>query len=756
MSISSLSPRLRACIVRGLLTTALTMFIVGDPLACRAPAQPEKAVKNFVGEPQLPRRVTRGAPSQGSDSSGGSALIQEPEVRGTVAERAAARARLLLEPARQRTLEEAKSKDPVRANLAAAMLVRWEDNSQESALEAIVLIQKAIAASPRLAVAHGMLAIELEQIGFTPEARAELEIAATLSSSPEFSASNRRFARRLRDSERRADWRAAADYVSATAVPKSRRILKQYLDARERKRGRFPFNDADVAERLARAAEIYHEGLRAHPSDDDPLVTRLFSRVVQEISPRDETDPYAPRYYIAAALHRLNREAEAVAMLRSLDVDTFHAKGQRGWAAQILCERGMQMIVRNSPVEALDLFRTAFHDSVEIGDRAFAEMYGDLASEVREDLMKAALLRNDVSAALSFADESLSSSNGRSRWDHGDVQHALDPHAAIIEYSTLHDQVIAFIIRKNDVQVVTLEASAGDVVKAADAMRQADDESFAKASARLYDIIVAPFATRLDHLSTIAVIAHRDIQGIPFGALLDVRRGQFLVERFSIVHAQSARAAVTSSQTSRRARAETTLAIAATDFDHNRYANLARLPSVSNEAANIAALSRCSRVFSGSEATPDAIERQLAENAVIHYAGHIVRRGLDAWFPLARARGRDGLSATEIAHLRLGNARVVVLAACRGASSGESNVLMTKNMADAFLKAGAPVVIASSYDVDDAEAPATMQRLHMFLQDGDDAAEALRKTAVAELRRGRGVPLSIRFMAIGGTSSLVK
>ena len=114
---------------------------------------------------------------------------------------------------------------------------------------------------------------------------------------------------------------------------------------------------------------------------------------------------------------------------------------------------------------------------------------------------------------------------------------------------------------------------------------------------------------------------------------------------------------------------------------------IARLPAVSNEVSNIAALSRCSRVFAGSEATPDAIERQLAENAVIHYAGHIVRRGLDAWFPLARARGRDGLSATAIARLRLENARVVVLAACRGVSSGESNDMMTNNMADAFLKA---------------------------------------------------------------------
>lgn len=41
--------------------------------------------------------------------------------------------------------------------------------------------------------------------------------------------------------------------------------------------------------------------------------------------------------------------------------------------------------------------------------------------------------------------------------------------------------------------------------------------------------------------------------------------------------------------------------------------------------------------------------------------------------------------------------------------------------------AGVPSVIATAYDVDDAEAPRTMRLLHAFLRNGDDAAEALRK-----------------------------
>lgn len=332
-------------------------------------------------------------------------------------------------------------------------------------------------------------------------------------------------------------------------------------------------------------------------------------------------------------------------------------------------------------------------------------------------------------------------------------QRALTPDAAIVGYTTVRDQVIAVVIRRKGDQAVFLYASPADVKSAADAMRHADDDHFAAAAGRLYELILAPVAAELEDVSTIAFVAYRDLAGIPFGALLDLQRGQFLIERFAVVHAQSTPAAITASRASKPAREQRLLAIAATDFDRERHPGASVLPDARREVDSIAALSRCARVLAGPEATPEAIQRQLVENVVIHYAGHIVRRGADVWLPLTPAAGRDRLSATEIARLPLKNARVVVLAACRGASPGEADEVMP-TMADAFLVAGVPAVIASPYDVDDADAPATMRRLHTYLRDGDDAADALRKTTIDELRRGRGVPLSLRFMAIGGAAPL--
>jgi hypothetical protein len=44
---------------------------------------------------------------------------------------------------------------------------------------------------------------------------------------------------------------------------------------------------------------------------------------------------------------------------------------------------------------------------------------------------------------------------------------------------------------------------------------------------------------------------------------------------------------------------------------------------------------------------------------------------------------------------------------------------------------------------------------HAFLRKGDDAAEALRKPTLIELRSGRGVPLSVQFQAIRGAGALI-
>ena len=443
----------------------------------------------------------------------------------------------------------------------------------------------------------------------------------------------------------------------------------------------------------------------------------------------------AAHFNLALALEQLGLEAEARAAFDEaarLDTSVDWANEARSRASDLRrdsreTDRDRTALAAGRLEDALQRFEA---------EREPGAMFGELADTVRAYLVTKALSRRDREAAFRYAGESASLH---------DLQRALASDAAILRYSAASaTEAVVFVIRSDSVEVQTLNvgASAGTI----DRMRRADDAGFGGLATAVHDIAFAPLARKLDGITTIAIVPNRDLDGIPFGALFDSARGEYLAERFTIVHASTAGAAVDASRRARDLRDTSLLAIGASRFD---YSEAEPLPSVDREALDVAAHSRCARVFSGPDATPEVIERELAESAIIHYAGHIVGRGADARMLLAPSRGRDSLSAKEVAAFRLKKPRVAVLAACRGASIGSS-------MADAFLEAGVPTVIASAYNLDDAEAPATMRRLHALLANGADAAEALRQTTIHELRAGRGVPVSIRFHATGGASSLIR
>lgn len=630
---------------------------------------------------------------------------------------------------------KARFGDPVALSDLSAVLLEQEHDPQ-AALEAIVAARTALASNPALAAAHFNLGLALDRVGLRPEARVAFERAAELESDDIWIAQARQHAR-VTDSDFRSPREIARTFVRISAEPSATEVLSPYLTARQGQRNlRVRRKNANA--RLAQLAEVEEHGTA--------LIERLLWRMSHELNAREKDDPYAERFLVAGALYGRKRGAEALPLLYSLDGDAYDSKGRAGLDAQLVCEKAMSSIVRGRLPEATAMFDEAFRRNAASREHALATMFADLSRSVRASLMNAAFLRQDVAAAYAYAGDPSLGEPSRSTL--AEVQGALAPDAAIIEFSPMHEQVVAFVIRADVVHIVTLDADANLVFGAADFLRNANETNFASRASQMYARVFRPVAERLHGITTVAIVPHRELLGIPFGALFDVDRGEYVYERFKVVHARSADAAISASRRARDARDATLLAVAATTFDDP---SVPALASAGEEVLDIAVLSRCARVLSGRDATPEALRRQLVDNATVHYAGHIIRGGGVARLLLAG----DTLTTDDIARLPLKKPQVVVLAACRGASTGQPHSLLP-NVADAFLAAGVPAVIASSYDVEDAAAPATMRRLHLFLRNGDDPAEALRKTAIAELQRGREVPLAMRFMTMGGTSSLVR
>ena len=641
--------------------------------------------------------------------------------------------------------EAARDDDPAAlTDLAAALLsdrelwgIRRGDppSPYGPAIEAIALLQRAIEQKPGLAAAHFNLALALEKVGLTVDARAEFQEAIRRSDDVDWNAEARGHAGGLLRSDEAFKRDRIQAYVAVTARPTARRLLRPYLLAQEQRLGRSPL-PAYPDSRFSLVADTITYELAYV---DKPLI-----QAMQTFCPGTTAEPCAMRYYTSGALYAAGRKSEAAAWLHSVEDQIQRTHGSAGLRALQRWEEGLNLVVRGSSRNALEVFEAQYAEHWASGQPVLAAAFDELRRFVRGYLVSEALFVHDTPAAFQYADESSLQ----------DVQSALAPDAAILRYAgTIKDQMIVFVVRRDSVDVVNLNHNSHrDIAVAAAKMSISDDAGFGSAASQLHRLVLEPVLEKLRGISTIAVIRNFELAEIPFGALFDAERGEYAAERFTIVHAPSAHAAVELSKRAREVRDPTLLAIAATEFDRSQGDVL---PEVDREIAEIAAQSRCARVFSGKDATPEAIQRALAENAVIHYGGHIVRTGADPRLLLARSRGRDSLSAQEIAALRLDKARVVVLAACGGAASGDPHAII-RTVADAFLIAGVPTVIATSYDLDDAQAPPTMRLLHTFIRKGEDAAEALRKTTLTELRSGRGVPLSIRFQAIGGASALIR
>jgi tetratricopeptide (TPR) repeat protein len=732
-------------------------------------------IARVVGEAYAPRRVVRGFDPDINDSPA-PPLMEDPHDRGRALLRRGEVSKAIPE-----LREAARNGDPAAlTDLAAALLgeadlLPWRHPRERgssrldpslryaSALEAIAVLQRAIEQQPGLAAAHFNLALALEQIGLTVEVRTHFEEAIRLSDDVEWDEDARQHAESLPLSDEIDRDRIQA-YVEVTSLPAARRLLQPYLAAQEQRLrgGRVPVYPDD---RFFLAADTFTRDVRS--------IGGHLTQAMETFCSGATAEPCAMRYYTSGALYAAGRKSEAAAWLHSIETEVQRAHGGAGLRALQQWEKGLNMYVRGRSMSALEVFDSQYREHRASNERVLAAVFDELRRAVRVYPMSQALSARDTETAFRYADDS----------SLRDVQSALAADAAILRYATTSvDHKVVFVIRRDSVDVVTLYdainrrpeervgfVTRGDSVDAvgmdghpyrlrrneaeitgtAARMRTVPDPVTASL---LHDLVVAPVLEKLHGISTIAVIPSAELAEIPFGALFDAGRGQYLAERFTIVHAPSAHAAVELSKRTRHSHHSTLLAIGATEFDRTQGEMLA---GVDREIAEITEQSLCARVLSGEQATPDAVQRALAENAVIHYGGHIVRRGADLRLLLASSRGRDSLSAEEIGALRLNKARVVVLAGCRGAASGDPHAFI-RTLADAFLVAGVPTVIATSYDLDDAEAPATMRLLHTFLRNGDDAAEALRKTTLLELRSARGMPLSIRFQAVGGASALIK
>jgi CHAT domain-containing protein len=223
---------------------------------------------------------------------------------------------------------------------------------------------------------------------------------------------------------------------------------------------------------------------------------------------------------------------------------------------------------------------------------------------------------------------------------------------------------------------------------------------------------------------------------VQFGALLS-DDNRWFAERYRIIYSPPLGGA----QPARRQ--DFTLALPLLAASYGRAGQvlgnpLPALPDLSEEIEEAAATFPHHQRIEAEDARPSPILRALEEAGVFHFSGHTVSLAGDVALVLApgdpQHSGDRLLWASHLSPDSLRNLQLAVLAACSTGRSGDQNRYRSADMARAFLLAGVPRVVASSWDVDSRATGELIRGFYRGLREGGDPERALFASA-AELRK---------------------
>ena len=258
----------------------------------------------------------------------------------------------------------------------------------------------------------------------------------------------------------------------------------------------------------------------------------------------------------------------------------------------------------------------------------------------------------------------------------------------------------------------------------------AGDESFVIRARRLYDILIAPGAGRLDEATDLVIVPDGCLFGLPFEALLaaDADPGagwenmQFLFRSYNTVYAPSASCFLRLRKKKYKSDYDIDLlALGDPDYaglDTGAARPLRALPNTRNEVENIGCMfdEKDRILLVGSSASEGELKKRISENPsrVIHIAAHGL---IDPVTPVASSialcaepgSGEDGyLHTLEILALPV-DSRLVVLSACETATGRIGRGEGVVGLSRAFLCAGASAVVSSLWSVPDESTALLME-----------------------------------------------
>ncbi len=319
------------------------------------------------------------------------------------------------------------------------------------------------------------------------------------------------------------------------------------------------------------------------------------------------------------------------------------------------------------------------------------------------------------------------------------VQPHLDEGTVLVEYFTIRDQLVAFLVTRDAVWSHPVCGQISQVKKLLQHiwlnLRSVPRSNPAQISrltqniqgvlAKLYASVWQPLADDLAGVEKIIIVPHGPLHYLPFPALY--HQGQYLLEQHVLSYLPNA-----SLLSYIQPPQVTDVRLTALCHSYD-----GRLPHTYDEAQTIANLWQ-GQVFAEEEATLAHLRQQITHSDVLHLAVHADFRPDNPLFSgLALADG--WLTTLDIFNLKM-NAALVTLSACqtgRSAIGGGDELL---GLMRAFLSAGAASLVLSLWAVEDRSTARLMEMFYQELYAGQSKAVALRQAQMNILQGNMDLP----------------
>jgi CHAT domain-containing protein len=313
-----------------------------------------------------------------------------------------------------------------------------------------------------------------------------------------------------------------------------------------------------------------------------------------------------------------------------------------------------------------------------------------------------------------------------------ELQRSLGSERALVEYTVIDDQLVAFVVTDERVEAVRALVSEAELVAEIERCRfQIDSLRYGSTQIRnhlpaltertgkhlrvLYDRLLRPIESKIGERHLI-VVPHGALYYLPFQALHD--GVGYLIERREVSFAPSA-VVLQQCLSRERSRYATALLLGVVDE---------QIPRVHEELESLDGLFESVKRFTDDEATSEALLRNCTDVDVLHLACHAQFRSDNPLF--SSLVFRDGwFTARDAYKLRL-NCGLVTLSACETGMNAVAAGDELMGLARGFLSAGSATVMMSLWTIDDETTAELMTRFYRALAATNSSAAALRAAQI--------------------------